>query len=608
MKVLRNITLSAALVLSALFAVPAWGDNITGSTLIQNAVNPKNYEPDKPYFLFPGYARGSVTDRTGQIAVIPAHNTKLGSLHIQEALISGNVGYTTRFHNHPWHEHGPADHFANNRDTKAEGSPEDGFTILRLDWSGSFRHPADGYDGEQGGGHPEPTGARDEYSYSIGGYAQNIRFESDDTRSAAQRISDRYTNLPGNFSDRANEAHRQMLEHNPNLSRWGNGVEFVNGLFGAVANPGISFYEGLGMGDVVQGIKDGSAITTMHGLEGMSDEDKMAAVEKLAHTAGFADYAVGQAQEWAREHPNSAEAVKMWGNVIQTATGLRAAGVGKNAIASAEGTVSHSYRRAYTCSFHPDTQVKTEAGYKAIADIRVGDKVLARNERNGQTGYKEVLRQYSNPYAETTYIRIKDSTGRVHTIVSNTIHPFYSNGRWVQAGYLKTGERLLSESGSEQVVEKVSTEQKPLVAYNLNVSDWHTYFVRGSGSQTEGVWVHNECLTKAPSERYNRNAHYGGSQTNSSAAKEARLAGEGQVCPTCGNTMVSGTKTAPSPQHEPTLVQHYYEHGGHLMTNEERRMYARSKGINGSQCLICQKKEGAKMARYSREQAIKYGL
>ncbi|WP_431306052.1 polymorphic toxin-type HINT domain-containing protein [Eikenella corrodens] len=42
-------------------------------------------------------------------------------------------------------------------------------------------------------------------------------------------------------------------------------------------------------------------------------------------------------------------------------------------------------------------------------------------------------------------------------------------------------------------MEKVSTEQKPRIAYNLNVSDWHTYFVCGSGSQTEGVWVHNGC-------------------------------------------------------------------------------------------------------------------
>lgn len=44
------------------------------------------------------------------------------------------------------------------------------------------------------------------------------------------------------------------------------------------------------------------------------------------------------------------------------------------------------------------------------------------------------------------------------------------------------------------------------------------------------------------------------------------------------------------------------------MTSEERRVYAHNKGINGAQCLTCQRKEGAKMSRYSNEQAAKYGL
>ena len=72
-------------------------------------------------------------------------------------------------------------------------------------------------------------------------------------------------------------------------------------------------------------------------------------------------------------------------------------------------------------------------------------------------------------------------------------------------------------------------------------------------------------------EPYNRQKHSGGSQTNSSTAKEARKSGEGQPCPTCGQTQISGTSTAPSPQHEPPLVKHYYEHGGSQMTTAERK-------------------------------------
>jgi hypothetical protein len=61
----------------------------------------------------------------------------------------------------------------------------------------------------------------------------------------------------------------------------------------------------------------------------------------------------------------------------------------------------------------------------------------------------------------------------------------------------------------------------------------------------------------APAARYNRQQHYGGAQTNSPAGRAVRAAGEGQPCPTCTEVQVSGTKTAPVPEHDPSLVEHY---------------------------------------------------
>ena len=107
---------------------------------------------------------------------------------------------------------------------------------------------------------------------------------------------------------------------------------------------------------------------------------------------------------------------------------------------------------------------------------------------------------------------------------------------------------------------------------------------------------------RAPTVPYSR-AQYGGSQTRSPAAQAARAAGEGQACPTCGEPQVSGTTTAPSPQHDPALVKHYYEGGGKNMTPQERAAYARSpESLNGTQCLTCQRREGAELSRYSMEQ------
>ena len=140
--------------------------------------------------------------------------------------------------------------------------------------------------------------------------------------------------------------------------------------------------------------------------------------------------------------------------------------------------------------------VKTADGYKAIARIRVGDSVFAKDEASGKTGYKPVTAQYGNPYRETVYIEVSDGIGNSQTLISNRIHPFYSQGKWIQAGHLKKGDTLLSESGAKQTVQNITFKQQPLKAYNLTVADWHTYFVKGSQAETEGVWVHNSCPPK----------------------------------------------------------------------------------------------------------------
>ncbi|EOB95413.1 pretoxin HINT domain protein [Neisseria meningitidis NM607] len=140
--------------------------------------------------------------------------------------------------------------------------------------------------------------------------------------------------------------------------------------------------------------------------------------------------------------------------------------------------------------------VKTADGYKAIAHIQAGDRVFAKDETSGKTGYKPVTARYGNPYRETVYIKVSDGIANSQTLISNRIHPFYSQGKWIQAGRLKKGDTLLSESGAKQTVQNITLKQQPLKAYNLTVADWHTYFVKGDKAETEGVWVHNECPTK----------------------------------------------------------------------------------------------------------------
>lgn len=167
-----------------------------------------------------------------------------------------------------------------------------------------------------------------------------------------------------------------------------------------------------------------------------------------------------------------------------------------------------------SCSFRGDMLVQTITGYKPISEVQIGNMVLSKNEITGKLTYQSVSQHYNNAYSQTVYINIKDESGNTQTIVSNKIHPFFTqvstndslppsseghdyqgdidNAQWIDASNLKAGYKLLSEDGQWQVVQSVIQTEEPLSAYNLTVNNDHTYFITGSDS-AYGVWVHNNC-------------------------------------------------------------------------------------------------------------------
>ncbi|MCQ9121124.1 HINT domain-containing protein [Rodentibacter pneumotropicus] len=72
------------------------------------------------------------------------------------------------------------------------------------------------------------------------------------------------------------------------------------------------------------------------------------------------------------------------------------------------------------------------------------------------------------------------------------------NAQWVDAQNFKAGYKLLSENNQWQTVKGVSIKREKLSAYNLTVETDHTYFIKGAGEDTEGVWVHNDCWHALP--------------------------------------------------------------------------------------------------------------
>ena len=503
MKPLRRLTnlLAACAVAAAAFGQPALAAELAKDPFITDNAQRQHFEPGGKYHLF-GNPRGSVANRTGKIDVTQAYTHQMGNLLIQQANINGTIGYHTRFSGHGHEVHAPFDNHASRSASEEKGSVNEGFTVYRLNWEGHEHHPADGYDGPQGGNYPKPTGARDEYTYNVNGVARSIKLNPTDTRDVRQRISDNYSNLGSNFSDRAYEANRKMFEHNSKLDRWGNSMEFINGVAAGALNPFLSASEALGIGDILYGTGYAIDKATMYGISPLSADGKLTAIGGLGGVAGFEKNTREAVDRWIQENPNAAETVEAAFNVAAAAKAAKLAKAAK----PGKAAVSGDFSKSYTCSFHGSTLVKTADGYKAIAHIRVGDRVFAKDEASGETGYKPVTARYGNPYQETVYIEVSDGLGKIQTLVSNRIHPFYSGGKWIKAEDLKAGSRLFAENGAEQTVQSVTVKPEPLQAYNLTVADWHTYFVKGDKAETEGVWVHNECPPrKTPSTPVYRN-------------------------------------------------------------------------------------------------------
>lgn len=73
-------------------------------------------------------------------------------------------------------------------------------------------------------------------------------------------------------------------------------------------------------------------------------------------------------------------------------------------------------------------------------------------------------------------------------------HPIFVVGiGWVTADNLATGDELLGHDGRSMIVDGVEPPGPPTIVYNLQVSEFHTFFV-GCIAWGFSVWVHNESL------------------------------------------------------------------------------------------------------------------
>jgi uncharacterized protein YegL len=140
------------------------------------------------------------------------------------------------------------------------------------------------------------------------------------------------------------------------------------------------------------------------------------------------------------------------------------------------------FRKCDTNSFSANTLVHTETGLRPIADIKIGDLVLAWDEDTSVTDLFTVTATITH----TDPIQVHLIIAGEH-IETTPEHPFFTlEHGWIAAGDLWNGAYIRQATGRYATLGVLGIEDEPQVMYNLTVAEAHTFFV-GTG----GWLVHN---------------------------------------------------------------------------------------------------------------------
>ena len=143
-------------------------------------------------------------------------------------------------------------------------------------------------------------------------------------------------------------------------------------------------------------------------------------------------------------------------------------------------------------SFSPGTLVLMANGStKKIAEIQVGDTVVATDPDTDFTTGEEVTQLHNNLDHDLTDVTIADKRGHQSTIHTTTHHRFWdaSTKQWVEAGQLQTHDALRAPNNEPSTVVSVRSFSSSRYMRNLTVAQLHTYYVMAGGTP---VLVHNE--------------------------------------------------------------------------------------------------------------------
>ena len=130
----------------------------------------------------------------------------------------------------------------------------------------------------------------------------------------------------------------------------------------------------------------------------------------------------------------------------------------------------------YGC-FIAGTLIQLPSSTIAIEYIKVGDVVKSFDVGTSSVVNSKVTETFV--HSDRYYMIING------TIKTTSVHPFYTDGKWIEAGDLSIGDKILHVDGLEHTIETIELSDEPVTVYNFEVDGTHNYFA-------EGYLVHNK--------------------------------------------------------------------------------------------------------------------
>ncbi len=155
-----------------------------------------------------------------------------------------------------------------------------------------------------------------------------------------------------------------------------------------------------------------------------------------------------------------------------------------------QAALGSSLAEALTGCFVAGTPILTPNGPRPIEDLQPGDLVYSACEDDPDcTVGVQVIQQAIRSVAPAWTVRIGGQTLRM-----TSGHPLYVRGRgWQPLHELNAGVEVRGKDGDYRTIDAIEQSDVPEVVYNIEVGEYHTFFVGGAGWDF-AIWVHNERL------------------------------------------------------------------------------------------------------------------